>query len=271
MLLRKLTKHIQEQNWFAVFIDFLIVVVGIFVGLQVTNWSQNRSYEATTQQYYHRLVADLNADIYVFQTTLDYYTTVEQYASNTIDYIHKRESNNSSLNNNSSQKSDSQFVINAYQATQITTNGFLEYTYSELVSSGFIRNIKNSEIKSMLSGYYINSKFEDFMYVETTPYRIQIRRLLSASTQKKIREHCGDQEIFNDDRTSYEISLPETCIIEFDPETVSKELSALLSYKELEHDLNYLMSIIAIAKYNLQLNLDLAKAIKINIETLIEN
>ena len=31
MLLRRITKHVKDQNWFAVFIDFLIVVVGVFI------------------------------------------------------------------------------------------------------------------------------------------------------------------------------------------------------------------------------------------------
>jgi len=39
MLLRRITKHINDQNWFAVLLDFFIVVVGVFVGLQVSNWS----------------------------------------------------------------------------------------------------------------------------------------------------------------------------------------------------------------------------------------
>ncbi len=42
MLLRRITKHIKNENWFAVFIDFLIVVVGVFVGLQVQNWNADR-------------------------------------------------------------------------------------------------------------------------------------------------------------------------------------------------------------------------------------
>ena len=37
MLLRRITKHVQNQNWFAVVIDFLIVVVGVFIGIQVAN------------------------------------------------------------------------------------------------------------------------------------------------------------------------------------------------------------------------------------------
>lgn len=31
MLLRSLTKHVKAQNWFAVGLDFLIVVVGVFI------------------------------------------------------------------------------------------------------------------------------------------------------------------------------------------------------------------------------------------------
>lgn len=33
MILRRLTKHVKDQNWFAVALDFLIVVVGVFIGI----------------------------------------------------------------------------------------------------------------------------------------------------------------------------------------------------------------------------------------------
>ena len=42
MLLRSITKHVRDQNWFAVFLDFVIVVVGVFIGLQVANWNEAR-------------------------------------------------------------------------------------------------------------------------------------------------------------------------------------------------------------------------------------
>ena len=43
MLLRSLTKHVREQNWFAVALDFLIVVAGILIAFQITNWSEEQS------------------------------------------------------------------------------------------------------------------------------------------------------------------------------------------------------------------------------------
>ena len=43
MILRRVTKHVKDQNWFAVGIDFFIVVVGVFIGIQVANWNDARS------------------------------------------------------------------------------------------------------------------------------------------------------------------------------------------------------------------------------------
>jgi hypothetical protein len=42
MLLRRLMQHVKDQNWFAVGLDFLIVVTGVFIGIQVANWNAAR-------------------------------------------------------------------------------------------------------------------------------------------------------------------------------------------------------------------------------------
>ena len=42
MILRRVTKHVKDQNWFAVCLDFFIVVVGILLAFQITNWSEAR-------------------------------------------------------------------------------------------------------------------------------------------------------------------------------------------------------------------------------------
>ena len=42
MRLRSLTKHVRDQNWFAVFLDFFIVVAGILIAFQITNWNEER-------------------------------------------------------------------------------------------------------------------------------------------------------------------------------------------------------------------------------------
>ncbi len=40
MILRRVIAHFRKQEWTAIFLDFVIVVVGVFVGLQVNNWNE---------------------------------------------------------------------------------------------------------------------------------------------------------------------------------------------------------------------------------------
>lgn len=42
MIFRNFSKHLKEQNWFGVGLDFLVVVLGIFVGFQASEWNQSR-------------------------------------------------------------------------------------------------------------------------------------------------------------------------------------------------------------------------------------
>jgi hypothetical protein len=42
MILRRISENIKSQNWFAVAVEFIIVVVGVFMGLQVQDWNEAR-------------------------------------------------------------------------------------------------------------------------------------------------------------------------------------------------------------------------------------
>lgn len=64
MLLRSITKHVRDQNWFAVALDFFIVVVGILIALQITNWNdagKERALEAVYTERLRREVMDLES------------------------------------------------------------------------------------------------------------------------------------------------------------------------------------------------------------------
>ncbi|NHK28180.1 hypothetical protein FF098_009720 [Parvularcula flava] len=55
MLLRRMMEHVRTQNWLAVFLDFIIVVVGVFIGIQVANWNNVRSDRAYERDILYRL------------------------------------------------------------------------------------------------------------------------------------------------------------------------------------------------------------------------
>ncbi|NNE40935.1 MAG: hypothetical protein HKN14_08450 [Marinicaulis sp.] len=63
MLLRRITEHVKAQNWFAVGLDFLIVVVGVFIGLQVSNWNNVATAKAEEQQLLTQMQSDIAAAV----------------------------------------------------------------------------------------------------------------------------------------------------------------------------------------------------------------
>jgi hypothetical protein len=63
MLLRRFTQHVKDQNWFAVTLDFLIVVAGIFIGLQVSAWNDSLSDRVMEREYLERLLRDMDVSV----------------------------------------------------------------------------------------------------------------------------------------------------------------------------------------------------------------
>ncbi|MEM6899727.1 MAG: hypothetical protein AAF583_08160 [Pseudomonadota bacterium] len=58
MLLRRITRHVKDQNWFAVGIDFFIVVIGVFIGIQVANWNASQFERQEEAAIVERLQSD---------------------------------------------------------------------------------------------------------------------------------------------------------------------------------------------------------------------
>ncbi|MEO1029654.1 MAG: hypothetical protein AAFX02_11435, partial [Pseudomonadota bacterium] len=63
MLFRRVAKHVSDQNWLAVGIDFLIVVLGLIVGLQVNNWNDQRKIENAFNDAQARLSAEHQSNL----------------------------------------------------------------------------------------------------------------------------------------------------------------------------------------------------------------
>ena len=63
MILRSVMRHVRDQNWFAVGLDFVIVVVGVFIGIQVANWNEERAEGDLADRYRLQLMEDVRADL----------------------------------------------------------------------------------------------------------------------------------------------------------------------------------------------------------------
>ena len=63
MLLRRMTEHVKSQNWFAVGLDFFIVVFGVLLGLQAQQWLEGRNIQKDYEAAMGRLVVEIQSNL----------------------------------------------------------------------------------------------------------------------------------------------------------------------------------------------------------------
>jgi hypothetical protein len=59
VLLRRIIEHVKTQNWTAIALDFVIVVVGVFIGIQVSNWNERLAFEKREQALLRELRSEV--------------------------------------------------------------------------------------------------------------------------------------------------------------------------------------------------------------------
>lgn len=139
-----------EQNWFAVAADFLIVVVGVFLGIQAANWNEARKERAEERRYYAQIVTDLRADQGTLQQAVERSKQFDEAAEQTLQ----------ALSNGVPQG-----VSPGHFATQLHYAGYLylphsaRNTYDELISTGKVGILRNQRAKAAIANYY--ASFEE--------------------------------------------------------------------------------------------------------------
>ena len=71
MILRRLSQSLQEQNWTAICIEFVLLVTGVFLGIQVANWNEQRQFRAQERELLGRLRIEIRQNIASAQEKLE--------------------------------------------------------------------------------------------------------------------------------------------------------------------------------------------------------
>ncbi|MBU1188317.1 MAG: hypothetical protein KKC01_04725 [Gammaproteobacteria bacterium] len=61
MILRRLATALRQQDWFTVMVEILIVVLGVFIGIQVANWNDARIERIQETAILERLAIEVEA------------------------------------------------------------------------------------------------------------------------------------------------------------------------------------------------------------------
>ena len=71
MILSRVIEHVKAQHWTAIAIDFVIVVLGVFIGIQVSNWNASRIERREEIVYLAAMEEDVSWSIESLETLID--------------------------------------------------------------------------------------------------------------------------------------------------------------------------------------------------------
>jgi hypothetical protein len=145
MIPRRVAEHAKAQNWFAVTLDFFIVVMGVFIGIEVANWNQARQDRQEERRYYGQLLVDLRADLETLSRTERLANRYDDAAQLVIDRLGGRAT---------PQASPGRMATAIHYAGWIHIPYASRGTYDELVSTGNLGLLRNAPLKSEIANYY---------------------------------------------------------------------------------------------------------------------
>ena len=134
---RRIMEHIRKLGWPAIGIELVIVIVGVFFGMQVSNWNVEREARQRGAMFAERLKADLREEAWYYQLQIEYSRDVLANAERAVDALSGR-----------SNDSNETLLISAYRATQYKQRARRRATYDELVSTGTLGLIKSQTLRN---------------------------------------------------------------------------------------------------------------------------
>lgn len=225
MIFKRATAKLRAQDWTAIAIEIAIVVIGVFIGTWVADRNQARETRAETRRMITQLRPTLRQLTAYWHYARAYYAVTRAYSDTAIAGWR-----------GDPRVSDADFVIAAYQASQIFTLGLNGSTFSTILGTDRLRDIDDPQMRTALTYLMTTDYSQVDQAALDTPYRRNVRRVIPIELQDAIRARCGDRRAPDEPNN---LILPSECRIVFPPDGAAKAAALLRAHPELLEDLQY--------------------------------
>ena len=235
MIYRRAAARLKAQDWLAIAIELAIVIVGVFIGTQVSNLNAERLERQDNARVLHNLRPEIADMVANFRTIYAYYDSSNHYAQTAFGGWRRDPNVN-----------DRDFVVGAFQASQIYYTGLNNDTWSQIYGSDRLRTIDDRPMRKDLSVLMTT----DYSAMERdlfSNYRQHVREFIPADVQDAIRDQCGDRPVTGAVNSLF---LPPTCDLHYPAVRLSAAAAVLREHPELVNELNWHLAVIASYRSN---------------------
>lgn len=235
MIFRRITANFRKQDWTAVVVELVVVVLGVFIGLQASNWNAAQADARLGRDYVDRLTRDLDESLAGIQSEITYYDNVLTSVQLTDALLQAADPDPRTL------------VVNAYRATEIIYQAPQRATWDEIVSSGHLDLLPAGAVGAGLSQYYAFDGAQDLYRMgKDSAYRQTARKIIPMGMQIDLAATCSDV-----DEKPGITRFVEHCEFQADPADLKDVAAALRNNPAVAADLRYQYSFARSAVSNL--------------------
>lgn len=181
MILRRLTENLKQQNWTAIWIEFLLLVAGVFLGIQAANWNEARAFDALERNHLHNLQTEIEKDIEVTTARRNYYTGVNAAGERALAFLEKDQA--------CIGDQCWSLLVDFFHASQWIDVGVTRTTYTELRRIGLP---SSRDVTSAVEPYYFQNIAINNISNERPAYRTLVRGLIPVAAQRAIWAACHE-------------------------------------------------------------------------------
>ncbi|OFW98705.1 MAG: hypothetical protein A3E78_12755 [Alphaproteobacteria bacterium RIFCSPHIGHO2_12_FULL_63_12] len=183
MILSRVIGHFRKQEWTAIFLDFVIVVAGILIAFQITEWNTARQDRAREISYLTRIRADLQGDIDGLAERQRYWADVAAAGRMATGYAET-----GALVDGSAWKT----VRSFFWASNVWFYSPNDTAFSEMSGAGDVTLIRSEKLRIALSNYYSNSAkiVRAVVYTAIPAYRQAVRGATPIAVASYIVNEC---------------------------------------------------------------------------------
>lgn len=216
MILRRVAANFRRQDWTAVAIELVVVVVGVFIGVQASNWNAQRETDQKSAVFTARLKADLRNQAWMYELETGYLQQVLVNAKRAADALTGR-----------APLSDEALLVAAYRATQKYSYTEFRTTYDQLTATGQMGLIRDVALRDLAMRVFTQPWFDTLQHASPSAYRNRFRSVLPYEVQDVLAKQCGDRTVPVGDYDGIAHMLEHPCAAGLPPATVAASVARL--------------------------------------------
>lgn len=178
MVMRRLSQHLREQNWTAISIEFVLLVAGVFLGIQVANWNEARVDREREKVFLGQLRDEIAENARSIRHQLDYQQQVVASGRRVLAFL---------ASDGRCSEGCAGLIIDFFHASQIWGTPYARIRYEENQRLGFP---SDPAARAAIDAFYASIAGWDTVTATLPAYRERVRGHLTPDASNTLWREC---------------------------------------------------------------------------------